>query len=123
MQSQSKGSKQSQYAIAVSFCLLYSFCYFLTELIPLPMFWYYPLEHRWVYGATNLPKGLMMGWYGKVLLCLLIATAGSGLLALTLKLTRRELPAQLQGLLDLAMMSSVLFALYYIARSMAYRVL
>lgn len=116
-------SKQSLYAIAVSFCGVYAFAYFITEIVPVPLLWYYPLERSWAYGTGNLPPGLMMGWYGKVLFCLVVASLVSGLLAASLKLSQRELPPAAQSLLDLAAMSSVLFALYYIARSMAYRML
>lgn len=115
-------SRTQIYAVAVCFCLFYAFSYFATEILPAPLFWYYPLERKWVYGS-NVPPGLMMGWYGKVLLSLLIAALAAGTLALGLKLTRRELSPALQGLLDLSTMSMVIFVLYYIARSLAYRAL
>lgn len=115
-------SKQTSFSVAVCFVFLYSLSYFATELLKVPLFWYYPTEHRWVF-AESPPAGLMMGWYGKVLFSLMFAGLGAGLLALGLKLSRRELPAGLQGFLDLATMCMVLFTLYYLANSLAHRIL
>ena len=114
--------KQGTYAVAVAFVFLYALSYFATEIVQAPLLWYFPLEQRWLY-ATHPGSGLVMGWYGKVLLSFMIAGLGAALLALGLKLGRRELGAALQGLLDLAAISMVVFVLYYIARSLAYRVL
>ena len=113
-------SRQNLYALAVCFCFFYAASYFLTELIQAPLLWYYSLDRIWVYGSSP-PPGLKMGWYGKVLLSLLIAAVGTGSLAAGLRLSRREVGPQLQGLLDLAAMSTIVFVMYYIARSLAYK--
>lgn len=95
--------------------------YFLSELFPVPLFWYFPLENRWEWAVTPGP-GLKMGWYGKVLFCLV----GSGFLALigglVARIKTRSLTA-FQTLAEMAAMGSVLFVLYYLAKSMAYRVI
>ena len=117
-----QSSKANTYAVAVCFTFVYALSYFATEVLPTPLLWYYPLENTWLYGG-NPPPGLMMGWYGKVLLSLVLAALGSGLLWAGLRLTRREPGPNLLGLLDLAAISSVIFVLYYIARSLAYRVI
>lgn len=109
------------FSAAVCFAGVFSFSYFLSEIIAMPLLWYYPLQRRWELSITP-SAGLMMGWYGKVLLSLLLATLFSAALYIVLRSRRRTLPDGVQGFLDLLSMSSVVFVLYYIARSLAYRV-
>lgn len=111
-------NRQSLYTLAVCFSFLYAMSYFVTEIVQAPLLWYYPLEHRWAWGSKP-PPGLMMGWYGKVLLSFALALVGTGALALVLR--RREPGPAVQGLLDLAAMSTIVFVLYYIARNLAYK--
>lgn len=111
-----------QATLAVSFAGIYTLTYLLTELIPVPLLWYFPLERRWEYTLTP-SAGLVMGWYGKVLFCLGLALLSTALLALGLKLSRRDSPQGLQGLLELGTMASVLLTLYYLAYTLSQRVL
>ena len=113
--------KSRRFSAGVCFCFVYSFSYFFTEVVTVPLFWYFPLQRRWEF-ALQPSEGLLMGWYGKVLFSLLIASICSGALYSVLRWRRRQLSPALQGLLDLSAMSSTLFVLYYIARSLAYRV-
>lgn len=108
--------------LAVGFAGVYTLAYFLTELIPVPLLWYFPLERRWEYTLTP-SAGLVMGWYGKVLFCLLLALVSNLLLALGLKFSRRSSPPALQGLLELGCMASILLTLYYLAYTLSQRVL
>ncbi len=114
-------SKNNWFSVAVLFVWLYAGSYLLTEWIPVPLVWYFPLEQRWEM-AIHPSAGLKMGWYGKVLVSLLSASLGALLLAAFLRWSQRELPEGLQGFLDLCAMSTVVFALLYIARSLSYRV-
>ncbi|MGV3523985.1 MAG: hypothetical protein ACO1RX_07160 [Candidatus Sericytochromatia bacterium] len=111
-----------QATLAVGFAGIYTLTYFLTELIPVPLLWYFPLERRWEYTLTP-STGLVMGWYGKVLFCLGLALLSTALLALGLKFSRRPSPQGLQGLLELGTMASVLLTLYYLAYTLSQRVL
>lgn len=115
-------SKNNWFSVAVFFVWLYAGAYLLTEWIVLPLPWYFPLEHRWEMAAYP-STGLKMGWYGKVLICLLLASLGALLLAGFLRWSQRELPPGLQGFLDLSAMSTVVFVMFYIARSLSYRVI
>lgn len=115
-------SRTQRYSLTVWFCFVYTLAYFVTEFVRAPIWWYYPVAHQWFYGSTPAP-GVMMGWYGKVLLCLEIALPLTGLAALGLRLSRRELPAEAQGLLDLATMATVVLTLFHLANSLAHRVL
>ena len=113
--------KSRRFSAGTCFVMLYASSYFLTELISVPLLWYFPLQRRWEWALTP-SDGLLMGWYGKVLFSWLLASLGAGLLYAGLRWQRKILPAGVQGLLDLGAMSSVLFVLYYIARSLAYRI-
>ena len=113
--------KESAYILALALLVLgFAGSYFATELFAAPLLWYFPLEHRWELSATP-SAGLKMGWYGKVLLSALI---GFGLSGLGLTLARlKALPNQVPIFVQMAAMGSTLFALYYFAKSMAYRVI
>lgn len=110
------------YTLAVCFCFVYALAYFASEFFKAPMFWYYPLEHHWFFGDTP-PKGLAMGWYGKVLFCLLCALPVTGLLAVIFKLSGKAFNREFQGLLDLATMVMVVITLFHLANSLAHRVI
>jgi len=114
-------SKNNWFSVCVLFVWAYAGSYLLTEWIPVPLLWYFPLEHRWEF-ALNPSDGLKMGWYGKVLLSLLTASLGALLMAAFFRWSERELPDGVQGFLDLSAMSTVVFLLFYIARSLSYRV-
>ncbi|PIQ24234.1 hypothetical protein COW36_10455 [bacterium (Candidatus Blackallbacteria) CG17_big_fil_post_rev_8_21_14_2_50_48_46] len=101
---------------------LFSFClsYFLSEVFPTPLWWYYPLDQHWEYGVLTTP-GLRMGWYGKVLFSFEVSLAISTLSFCLVKLTRRQTSASLLQGLNLAAMSITVFILYYFARTLIAR--
>lgn len=115
-------NRQQKYLLALCFCLSYVLAYFGSEFVKVPLFWYYPLQQSWLFGATPAP-GLMMGWYGKLLFCLLCGLAGTALAAVLLRLSPREVSPQLQGLLELSTMTLVLLTLFHLANTLANRIL
>jgi len=115
-------SKQQVFSLTVFMVFLYAMAYYLTDIIPTPIFWYFPLEHRWEFALTP-SQGLVMGWYGKVFICCLFALLGTGILALIFRLKQQAFSPAVQAFFDLLAMSSVIFVLYFLARSLALRVL
>lgn len=113
---------QRLFSACLLFVWLFNAIYFLTELAPFPNLWYFPLEQRWQWAAVP-DAGLKMGWYGKVLIAMGLATGGAVGLWGLLKWGQRQLPAALQDFLAISAMGLTLFTLYYLAHSMAYRVL
>jgi hypothetical protein len=51
--------------------------WFACTALQLPMWWYLPLEHRWVWSAT--PPGLAMCLYGQLVMSLAVAAIAGGL--------------------------------------------
>lgn len=115
-------NREQVFSLTVAMVFFYAFSYYLTDVIPTPLLWYFPLEHRWEF-ALSPSQGLAMGWYGKVLFCLGLTALGTSLMAFVLKLKRGGIKPGAQALFDLLAMSSVLFVLYFMARSLALRVL
>jgi hypothetical protein len=79
--------------LACALCIGTCLCFFLTELLPLPVPIYYPIARRWSLGPGAVP-GLAMDYYGRSLLALL----GGGVFVLATLLAlwiaaRREAPA------------------------------
>jgi len=109
--------KQRTFSLAVGFSFSYCLTYFLSLLLPLPLLWYLPLERRWSFGWAPT-SGLIMGWYGIILLSLGTALLTTCLLYGLLRWRGRPLAASGQGFLDLCLMSAVVFTLYFIARSL-----
>jgi hypothetical protein len=107
--------REHTFPIAAAFVCAYSFCYFLAEIVPLPLWWYYPLEHRWELSIGPDP-GLPMGWYGRLIFCALAGIFSAGLTTLWLRWRPNHHHHEAWALLDLSAMAATLFALYYIAR-------
>lgn len=108
-------SKEKTYLLLVLSVLAFTGSYFLSEIFPFPLWWYYPLDQHWEFGVVT-SKGLRMGWYGKVFLSLL-CTAGVALLSgLGLRWLPSDPPEALADLLGLASMGMTLFLLYYMVR-------
>lgn len=114
--------REQIYALVVCFVFLYAASYYFSGVLPVPMFWYFPLDRHWEW-TLQPSAGLKMGWYGKVLCSWGVGLVGTALLALYLRWRQRSLSASVQGLWDLLAMTSVVFALYYLAHSLALRVL
>jgi hypothetical protein len=65
---------ERRHAIYVGLCaatVAFAVVYMLPAVVPVPVLWYYPLEHRWAYELE--PSGLAMDWYGRTLLSALAA--------------------------------------------------
>jgi len=56
---------------------LFGLAYLAAAAGRLPIFWYYPLDHRWELAAD--PHGPAMGWFGLTALALIAAMVGGGL--------------------------------------------
>jgi len=63
-------------AAAVAFALIFA----LPAFKPLPVFWYYPLQHRWAFELK--PTALAMDWYGRTALASATALVAFALTAL-----------------------------------------
>lgn len=107
-------NKQQVFSLAVCFCLVYTLAYLITEMVQVPIFWYYPKTQVWFWGL-NPPAGLKMGWFGKVFFAIGLASVVAATLAMIYKVFKWQPGEDLQGFLDLAMMSSLLFTMYFIA--------
>ena len=108
----------NRFALYSLMIVCFSGCYFLTEIIPIPLWWYYPLDQHWEFGLITTP-GLKMGWYGKLLNCVSFSLILSGLGWVILRQTDRVLSETIRAILDLTAMSISVFTLYYIARSLS----
>jgi hypothetical protein len=97
--------------------LSFNLSYFLTEIFPAPLWWYYPLDQHWEFGITTQP-GLRMGWYGKVFLSGLCTATVVTAIGLGLKLSKKTPAQALIQLLVLLNMIMTVFLLYYIARTL-----
>ena len=69
--------RENIYALAVCFAFFYALSYFVTEIVPAPLLWYYPLERRWDFAVEAV--GLAMDWYGRCLLSAAVGLAASDL--------------------------------------------
>lgn len=107
------------WTLGSGFVFVYCLCYFLTEVLPYPNLWYYPVLRRWEWGL-NPSEGLKMGWYGKVLWSLVSATGFTGLWALTWPLWKKRATFWLQ-FFDLGAMAATVYVLFYIARVLSTR--
>ncbi|MBT9548522.1 MAG: hypothetical protein IV090_24220 [Candidatus Sericytochromatia bacterium] len=107
--------KEKTYLLLVLSVLAFTGSYFLSEVFPFPLWWYYPLDQHWEFGIVT-SKGLRMGWYGKVLLSAFCSLAVALLGGLGLKWMPGEPPETLADFLTLAGMGMTLFLLYYIVR-------
>lgn len=110
-------SKEQRFFLLSLALLLFSGSYLFTEILPAPLWWYYPLEQRWEFGIQTSP-GLRMGWYGKILLSSLVALSFTGLVCMGLYLWRKTPALALRHWVNLATMSMIVFVLYYLARSL-----
>jgi hypothetical protein len=110
--------QENRFALYALLLICFSGSYFLTEIIPVPLWWYYPLDQHWEFGLLTTP-GLRMGWYGKVFTCLIFSLSLSGLGWLILSQTDRVIPVNARILIDLTALSVCVFTLYYIARSLS----
>lgn len=110
--------REHTFPIAAAFVCAYSLFYFLAEIVAFPLWWYYPLEHRWAF-AWSPDAGLPMGWYGRLGLCALAGVASAGITALFLRWRPQSHQQSAWALLDLSAMAVTVFALYYIARVLA----
>jgi hypothetical protein len=111
-------TREHTFPIAAAFVCTYSLVYFLAEIEAVPLWWYYPLEHRWAFAWTPDP-GLPMGWYGRLFLCMLAGSGSAGITALYFHWRPNSHRQEAWALLDLSAMATTLFALYYIARVLA----
>lgn len=101
------------------FLLIFVFFYLISEFVPFPVHWYFPLEHRWEYTIHPTP-GLAMGWYGKMLLCFVLAFGGSVFSYILLQRLNIDI-ITIHAFLDLAVMGLVIFLLYFLAMSLSHR--
>ena len=107
------------WTLCSGFVLVYSLSYFLTEILPYPNLWYYPVLRRWEFGF-NPSAGLKMGWYGKVLWSVSVSMLWSMLWALLWPLWKKHASFWL-ACFDLGAMASTLYVLFYIARVLSTR--
>jgi hypothetical protein len=56
---------------------LFGLAYLAAAAGKLPIFWYYPLDHRWALSAE--PNGRAMGWFGLTAAALVAAAVGGGI--------------------------------------------
>ncbi|MGE3723939.1 MAG: hypothetical protein AB7I41_00195 [Candidatus Sericytochromatia bacterium] len=108
-------SKEKSYLLLVLGVLAFSGSYFLSEIFPFPLWWYYPLDQHWEFGIVT-SQGLRMGWYGKLLLSVIFSLGVSFFASLGLRFMPSDPPEALVDFLTLASMGMTLFLLYYIAR-------
>lgn len=111
-------SKEKQFLLLGLSVLAFSGSYFLSEIFPFPLWWYYPLDQHWEFGVVTSP-GLRMGWYGKVLLSALCGLFLTLLSGGVLKALPGDPPEALADFVALSSMAMTLFVLYYIARILA----
>lgn len=102
------------------FILGFEAAYLLSELVPVPVWWYFPLEHRWEW-LSSPGSGLGMGWYGKVLLCLGVGGSLGGMAYGWMAWWRRPIPHEWFGLLDASVISLTLFDLYFMVKTLVGR--
>lgn len=77
--------------LACALCIGTALCFFLTEIVPMPVPIYYPLLRRWALGQGALP-GLGMDYFGRSLVALLGGLVAAALTALGLGLGQRLRP-------------------------------
>lgn len=107
------------WTLASLFVFAYSLSYFLTEILPYPNLWYYPVLRRWEWGVSP-SEGLKMGWYGKVLWSCGISSLLTLGWALLWPLWKKHADFWL-SLFDLGAMASTVYILFYIARVLSTR--
>ena len=107
------------WTLASLFVFAYSLSYFLTEILPVPNLWYYPVLRHWEWGA-NPSAGLKMGWYGKVLWSCGLSSFLTLVWGLLWPLWKKHADFW-NSLFDLGAMASTVYVLFYIARVLSTR--
>lgn len=102
------------------FILGFEGAYLFSEIQPVSVWWYLPLEHRWVW-LSSPGNTLGMGWYGKVLFCWGIGSVCGILIYGGMKVLHRPLSPNWLGLLDVSVMGLTLFSLYFLFQTMMAR--